>query len=901
MKTSDAFATAELGANYYSGELHYRVLAERIVGTVQNGRLFIVVTGDPPPNPSILSATLNEVLHGQQPIIVFTSGPEFRADALLLACRNLSAHPAADDTPPAKPRSPLFIIDDADQLADPQIEEIYEKSQAVDWAIAMILLGRSDFFARLERSQLHLGRNKRAIRLNFYQLEKREILPYLREQIGPSAVLRSYTDDAVEVIWSMSRGDPQIVNRLARRLLDGAPGTASVPVPRMPPATEPGQAVFNPLLAEPLKASLPAPEGATAPGSPAEVAPVAAGDTLIDKLSRRHLKANVSDPVWLKWSLTSEALTTRDLRDQLAASDPAPQPAERQEPRPQQDAVIGSNAEVIFFGRADENAEVRVPAWPEGVSWPPPPEAPAAGSVKRLTVNLSLPKITAVCCLAGLGLAGLVFQLVRETAPTEPGVVSGPSAGRQSASSIAANLPRVAPPPNLPSNANPEPPLSSFAALPLGSAIPSGAASIPSPTTAPSVEEKLPPPGADPPVNQQVDAIPALPPSSSAPLPLSSAVPPVATSISSPTTAPSVEEKIPPPGTDPPVTQQADAVPAPPPSSSAPLPLGSAVPPVAASISSPTTAPSVEEKIPAPGADPRVPLQADAVSAPPPSSSAPSPLDSAIPPAAALPPSITIAPVVEEAMLTPGADPRVPQQADAMPAPAPSSSAPLPLGSAIPPAAASPPSLTIAPVVEVKIPPPGANSRVTQQADAMPEPPASSSAALTLGSAIPSVNRSIPSPTSTSAVEEKPLPPGAASPSPQSNPIREPLALSTPPLPLGSALPAVDASAPNTTPASSTLQFRREVTGLVERGDMLFGTGDVASARLFYERAADAGDPKAALRLGESFDPDFLEQAHIRGVRSDLAAARIWYGRAVELGSVEAGTVLKRLESKLKR
>jgi TPR repeat protein len=82
---------------------------------------------------------------------------------------------------------------------------------------------------------------------------------------------------------------------------------------------------------------------------------------------------------------------------------------------------------------------------------------------------------------------------------------------------------------------------------------------------------------------------------------------------------------------------------------------------------------------------------------------------------------------------------------------------------------------------------------------------------------------------------------------------------------------------------------------------MLFGTGDVASARLFYERAADAGDPKAMLRLGESFDPDFLEQAHIRGVRSDLAAARIWYGRAIELGSIEAGTVLKRLENKLKR
>src|SRR5947208_5144010 len=40
-----------------------------------------------------------------------------------------------------------------------------------------------------------------------------------------------------------------------------------------------------------------------------------------------------------------------------------------------------------------------------------------------------------------------------------------------------------------------------------------------------------------------------------------------------------------------------------------------------------------------------------------------------------------------------------------------------------------------------------------------------------------------------------------------------------------------------------------EITELLEHGDALLRNGDVASARLFYERAAGAGNGRAALRL----------------------------------------------------
>ena len=88
-----------------------------------------------------------------------------------------------------------------------------------------------------------------------------------------------------------------------------------------------------------------------------------------------------------------------------------------------------------------------------------------------------------------------------------------------------------------------------------------------------------------------------------------------------------------------------------------------------------------------------------------------------------------------------------------------------------------------------------------------------------------------------------------------------------------------------------------EIAALVARGDTLLSAGDVASARLFYERAADAGGGVAAIRLGETFDPLFLGRVHLSGVRGDPAAASFWYRRARDLGAADAVVLLKALET----
>jgi hypothetical protein len=88
------------------------------------------------------------------------------------------------------------------------------------------------------------------------------------------------------------------------------------------------------------------------------------------------------------------------------------------------------------------------------------------------------------------------------------------------------------------------------------------------------------------------------------------------------------------------------------------------------------------------------------------------------------------------------------------------------------------------------------------------------------------------------------------------------------------------------------------IASLLGRADALIANGDVAAARLALRRAADAGDPRAALMLGGTYDPALLESLSVHGIMPDVAMARSWYERAKKLGSAEAPQRLEMLASK---
>jgi TPR repeat protein len=80
------------------------------------------------------------------------------------------------------------------------------------------------------------------------------------------------------------------------------------------------------------------------------------------------------------------------------------------------------------------------------------------------------------------------------------------------------------------------------------------------------------------------------------------------------------------------------------------------------------------------------------------------------------------------------------------------------------------------------------------------------------------------------------------------------------------------------------------------RGDAFLGGGDIASARLFFQRAADAGDSRAAMRMAVTFDAAFLDRAGVHGVRGDPAQAAFWFRRARELGEAKTGRTAPSVE-----
>jgi hypothetical protein len=115
----------------------------------------------------------------------------------------------------------------------------------------------------------------------------------------------------------------------------------------------------------------------------------------------------------------------------------------------------------------------------------------------------------------------------------------------------------------------------------------------------------------------------------------------------------------------------------------------------------------------------------------------------------------------------------------------------------------------------------------------------------------------------------------------------------------GLATPATapDAKTAAPPPTAGSRLSAEDMGALLARGDTLQSAGDVVSARLFYERAVDAGGGLAAIRLGETFDPLFLDRVHLHGVRGDPGAALFWYRRARDLGAPDV-EVLKALEAK---
>jgi hypothetical protein len=129
----------------------------------------------------------------------------------------------------------------------------------------------------------------------------------------------------------------------------------------------------------------------------------------------------------------------------------------------------------------------------------------------------------------------------------------------------------------------------------------------------------------------------------------------------------------------------------------------------------------------------------------------------------------------------------------------------------------------------------------------------------------------------------------------------------SPQLSVDPGTPRNQGEAPKQSTGNSIRQLdREEIADLIGRGERFIKAGELASARLVLQRAAEAGDQRAALMLAGTFDPIVLEKIGIqgfapdiiRGFAPDIALARTWYERAKEFGSREAVRRLQMLASR---
>jgi hypothetical protein len=109
------------------------------------------------------------------------------------------------------------------------------------------------------------------------------------------------------------------------------------------------------------------------------------------------------------------------------------------------------------------------------------------------------------------------------------------------------------------------------------------------------------------------------------------------------------------------------------------------------------------------------------------------------------------------------------------------------------------------------------------------------------------------------------------------------------------------AAPPAVAQASSSHLSAAEIGALLAHGNAAFRKGDIAAARLLFQRAADAGEGRAALGMGATYDPTFLRLSPLRILYGDPAEARTWYLHALVLGAAGAERRLINLQARAAR
>jgi hypothetical protein len=151
----------------------------------------------------------------------------------------------------------------------------------------------------------------------------------------------------------------------------------------------------------------------------------------------------------------------------------------------------------------------------------------------------------------------------------------------------------------------------------------------------------------------------------------------------------------------------------------------------------------------------------------------------------------------------------------------------------------------------------------------------------------PAVPNAAAKPDREAVLQTPAVPNAAAKPDPEA-------VLQTPAVPHAAVEP--DREAVLQTPAPNLKVSPTEIAMLLQRGEDMLKSGDIAAARLLFRRAAEAGNSEAAFKLASMFDPIVLREVGAVGFAPDVTQALFWYEKASAQGSEQAKDRIERLK-----
>jgi hypothetical protein len=86
------------------------------------------------------------------------------------------------------------------------------------------------------------------------------------------------------------------------------------------------------------------------------------------------------------------------------------------------------------------------------------------------------------------------------------------------------------------------------------------------------------------------------------------------------------------------------------------------------------------------------------------------------------------------------------------------------------------------------------------------------------------------------------------------------------------------------------------IDALLDGGHASMQSGDIANARLMFQRAAALGSSRGALMVGQTYDTNALKHVTRASNWKDEAQAELWYKRAAALGEFAGEVSMRRLE-----